>query len=55
MQKITITIEHEEGSDTVSFERPVISGNDPLFWEWFKSAWETLGFGFISKEFGDYE
>ena len=52
--RLIIRFEHDEGSYEAVYEHNCISGNDPLFWDWLKSAFTTIGFSFVTKEL-DYD
>lgn len=47
-QKLTITFEHEYGSESVSLTRDDLVGDD-IFWNWFENSWDTLGLSFVKK------
>ena len=48
-QKLTITFEHEEGSESVSFLSNEGIKNDEMFWMWFMACWDCLGLNFIKR------
>lgn len=48
-EKLTITFEHNEGTEEFSITREGGLANDEAFWSWFVDVWPALGLNFIKE------
>jgi len=46
-QTLTITLESEDGTESVSISRNDGIHHEDYFWHWFRESWGSLGLSFI--------